>query len=116
MKREENEKMVGGINKGKEDDQGMKIVIEDNKGGDRDIENIYGRKVKEKDKREATKSKQRDLEKSIMISCDEVLRWTMHQRNVGYVYLKMTQQVIEERMLAEENGSRRSNEYIMPFA
>ena len=84
------------------------------KGGDRDTKGIPGRKVKERDKRESIELGQHGLEENTKIDCDQFLKWTMKKEDVKYAYWKMKQQVIRERMLAEE-GSKRNDGDIMSY-
>ena len=75
-----------------------------------DVEYIPRRKVKEKEGGEVTESWQHDLEQSTGIACDEVLRWTMQQRNIDYAVWEIRKQVIEENMFAERGGKRNDRE------
>lgn len=111
LRRENNAEMVGGINQRKEDSEGMKTTMEvmvGRKGGNKDTEDIPGRKVKKKDTRNKC-----DPKESVETICDEVLKWTIGKGHVEYTNLRIMKKI--DRVPAHK-GSKRSNEHIVTYA
>lgn len=114
LKRKENKQMVAKLYQDKEDSSKVNITFEDMDSGlrvNRDIEDILGRKVKDK-----YIGRQCDLEQITRVDHDEVLKWTIEKQNVEHENVSIRQQVIKERMpeggnVSTKNWSKRNDRH-----